>query len=120
MASDAEHVLDTINRLFHMVPGTDEYDPNWGLNIAAQKFIPHDKNGRNSQYENDILTQLGKYTDLTAKTVTARYYKDNLVVLMDIMYKNKTYMVSISSEPDSLATIVSRNPNIKNPNYTSY
>lgn len=98
--------MNVAYRLFHMVPGDDDRDPERGLNIAAKKFQTYGPDSRDVEYESEIKRQFMKYTDIIPKDINATFQNGLMVVLINVTYNGREFMVSLSSDPNKLSTMI--------------
>lgn len=95
LSGDKEHIVNVLQMLFHMVPGTDDYSPDLGLDIRSKAFQPHVEGYRDSAYESRISEQLSAYTDLTPHEVITTYTNGRLSIYLLVSYNNSDYTVGI-------------------------
>lgn len=98
VASGAEHVRNVIVMLFGMRPGTDEYEPERGLDLVGRKFRQYTEKTRDTEYEQMIINQLSRYTDLIPVSVIAIYLNESLYVSLQVQYQGNFYATELSSE----------------------
>ena len=104
-----EYVCNIAQMLFNLVPGTDEYDINRGLNIRGKLYQPMVEGTRDASYENEIIQQFTRYTDLIPSNVIAVYLNKQYHVYMDVTYRNQVYMMDITADPDTLTVMLRDN-----------
>ena len=97
-----EYVTNTAQRLFHMIPGTDIYDNEMGLDIIKESKRPANNGTRNTEYESRIIDQFNAYTDLSVRSVMALYEDNTLKVYMSVTYQDQTYKMVADSQSDEL------------------
>lgn len=101
LSGDKEHIVNVLQMLFHLVPGTDDYLPDLGLDIRSKAFQPHVEGHRDNSYESKISEQLSAYTDLTPMEVMATYMNNRLNVYLRVRYNNNDYTIGIGRGSDS-------------------
>lgn len=102
----AEYVANVIQLLFNTIPGTDEFEPKKGLNIAAKIKQPYEDNLRDSTYESNIVEQFNKYTDLIPINVVAAYLNKGFFVYMEVEYQNHIYKMDVTVDPETLTAVL--------------
>lgn len=105
----AEYVVNTVEMLFNMYPGTDEYEPERGLAIGKKKFQPHLDKTRDTQYENDIVKQFTTYTDLVPSNVLAMYVNEGLRMYMQVRFQGNVYEIDLEYKNDTLSAVLRNN-----------
>lgn len=108
ISSNKEYYLNIATMLFNMIPGTDPYNPEMGLNISQLQFKPGTPGERDTAYENEIATQFGKYTDMLISTPIVQYVKaDNAwKVTFQIVTNDATYNVLAGYEENTLSILI--------------
>lgn len=91
-----------VTMLFNMVPGMDEFNPEKGLNIAAKLFVPQTAMQHDTEYENEIVNQFTKYTDLTVTNVTAMGIDGYYCVFFSIVTQEGVYQVLMNTSSNQL------------------
>lgn len=104
-----EYVCNLAQLLFNMVPGTDEYEPDKGLDIARKRNRTYTKETRDTDYENQIVTQFTKYTDLIPVNVIAMYMNNSLHIYMSIRFEGAIYEMDLIDSNDSLTAMLRNN-----------
>lgn len=102
----AEYVANVVQLLFNTIPGTDEFEPKKGLNIAAKMKQPYEDNLRDSTYESNIVEQFNKYTDLIPINVVAAYLNKGFFVYMEVEYQNHIYKMDVTVDPETLTAVL--------------
>ena len=106
VATPLENIANTVQRLFHIIPGSDDYDPEMGLDIVGRSRTSSENDGsRDTDYEITIMKQLQTYTNIRPLSVIATYENNTLKVGLSLEYSNRIYQLAITSEPDSKATL---------------
>lgn len=119
LTSGGEHVRGVATMLFAMVPGTDEYNPEMGLDLNGRKFKMYEEFTRDIEYENEIRSQFTTYTDLVPVEIMAIYVKNSLYISLTVKYMSEVFNIQVSSDTganmDELTSlIINRNDfNIK-------
>lgn len=115
-----EYVCNIVQMLFSMVPGTDEFDINRGLDIRSRNHKPYTEGTRDTEYENEILQQFTTYTDLMPLNIVAMYLRGTFLVYMEISYENQVYSLDINADTltavlrdDSYGKALSPDPSIQ-------
>lgn len=109
VTSGAEHVRAVVTRLFGMLPGTDEYNPEMGLDLIGRRTRTYVEMTRDTEYETMIKKQLTTYTDLVPIEVSAVYMNKTLIVSLTVQYFGDSYTMQLSSELDAeLDTLTSK------------
>lgn len=106
IANRSEYICNVAVMLFNMVPGTDDYNSNMGLNIGAKKFQPYTEGSRDSAYEAEIVKQFNTYTDLVPTNVIATFTKGHFTVLMSVELNGETYNVSVTVNDNNLTDVI--------------
>ncbi|MCM1295172.1 MAG: hypothetical protein NC311_06495 [Muribaculaceae bacterium] len=104
LSSGAEFICNVAQRLFYMVPGTDSYNRDMGLDITTRAKRPYQDGFRDSDYEQDVLKQFLAYTDIIPSAVVAIYQDKLLIVTMLAKYNGEEFTLRASSDPNRLAT----------------
>lgn len=104
-----EYVCNLAQLLFNMVPGTDEYEPDKGLDIARKRNRTYTKETRDTDYENQIVAQFTKYTDLIPVNVIAMYMNNSLHIYMSIRFEGAIYEMDLIDSNDSLTAMLRNN-----------
>ena len=102
MASTSEHILNTVQRLLYTHPGTDVYNPDMGLDIMGRCQKAYQDNSRDTEFENRMIDQLNKYTDIIPIAVVAQYRNKLMIIDMSITYESVQYRLQMSSDPSTL------------------
>ena len=102
----AEYVVNVVEMLFNMIPGTDEYEPDRGLAINKKKFQPYLDNTRDTQYEDEITKQFTTYTDLIPSNVLAVYVNNALRMYMQVRFQGNIYEIDLIYENDTLSAVL--------------
>ena len=100
--SDADYIIHIAKRLFYTVPGSDDYDPNRGLNIRSEMVKQHPPNGTNVEYQLQIEEQFKTYTDIQPMAVHCWYVNRSMVVFMTVAYRDRVYNITINPDQDDL------------------
>lgn len=98
MTSGAEHVRTVLTMLFGMEPGTDEYEPERGLDLMGRKNRTYVDMTRDLEYESMISRQITMYTDLLPLSVVAAYANQTLFVNLSVQYQSNVYTIQMSDE----------------------
>ena len=64
LSTPTEHVLGVLRRILYTVPGRDDYNTDYGLNLRAKVRPAGAVGNRDTEYEQEIREQLLAYTDL--------------------------------------------------------
>ena len=94
----AQHIRTVVMMLFAMEPGTDEYEPERGLDLLGRKQRTYIEMTRDTEYESMIHEQFTKYTDLTPLNVLAVYLNNSLFVSLTVQFLGEVYTMELSSE----------------------
>lgn len=106
VANGMEYICNVAQRLFYMIPGTDDYNKNMGLDITTRAHRPYDSDMRDVEYEQMVMEQFLTYTDIIPAIVNA-VYKDNvLTVTMTASYNGEDFQIIITSDRKVLATYI--------------
>lgn len=106
VTSPTEYVANTVTRLFHMHRGSDDFNRDMGLDIITHAKRKYSPNSRDIEYENEVTRQLTEYTDIEVDNAVAVYRNGMLIVGLEVRYENVSYNISMTSEPESLAKII--------------
>ena len=104
VSRNGESICNTFQRLLYMVPGTDDYEKNMGLDITTRAKKPHVNGERDTEYEAKIVEQLYAYTDIVPLNIVAIFQDQILIIYMDCMIDNQEFRLQASSDSDKLAT----------------
>ena len=106
LATDNEHIIAIISRLFHMRPGDDQYNPDCGLNILDRLNSYHVIGNRDSDLENDIKMQLETYTDITPLAIYALHISESdLNILINVRIDDSDFSLGFNISRDSEGTL---------------
>lgn len=105
-SNSGEAVCNKFQRLLYMIPGTDDYNPNMGLDITTRAKRPYAEGARDTEYETQITEQLYTYTDIVPLSVIAIFSNKSLVILLNCQVNNQEFQVQVSSDPNALATVI--------------
>lgn len=108
LASTSEHVLNTIQRIMYMVPGSDIYDTSRGLDIRTRARKGYKEGDRDLEFERQITEQLNKYTNILVSAVVCIFQNGMLIVSMLATYDSVEYRLRITSDPLSLSNLIER------------
>ena len=108
-SSEGEYIVNVAQRLFHMIPGDDEYNPDMGLDIDAHSKKQHENGERDRVYENDIRDQFTRFTSIVPLGVVAIYMNKVLYIMMNIQFQGSTYRMEASSALDNIVSITRAN-----------
>lgn len=110
-----DYIKGIVAMLFGMRPGTDEYNPEMGLDLPGQRFTTGKNGTRDSAYESNIERQFSKYTDLVVLNPVA-YRKDGqYLVSFTVQYQDKFYETAVGVDKNTLNVVIdSRGAGIKN------
>lgn len=108
VARKGEYVCNIVKMLFNMIPGSDEYNPDRGLNIRSQASKPNESGYRDSSYESEIVRQFNAYTDLIPMNVIARFKDHKMHIYMKVRYRYNIYEVDVTNEEDELVAALRR------------
>ena len=118
ITSGGQHVRNVAIMLFGMKPGTDEYDSEMGLDLQGRKFKSYVDMTRDTEYEQAIIKQFSKYTDIIVSAVIATYMNNMLYVNMQVKYQDQLYNIEVSDEKDAdLDTLKSMLVNVNGYNW---
>lgn len=101
-----EYVVNIVQMLFNMKPGTDEFDSDKGLYISSKYFTHYTNNTRDSEYESKIVQQFTTYTDLIPSNVIAMYIDNTLRIYMMIRYEGNIYEMDMVFKNDTLTAML--------------
>lgn len=104
VTSGGEFICNTVQRLFYMVPGMDEYNREMGLDITTRAKRPYQDGARDTEYETEIMRQFITYTDIIPTVVVALYQSKMLIITMAATYNGEEFTIRASSDPNRLAT----------------
>lgn len=99
-----EFICNIAQRLFYMVPGTDDYNRKMGLDITTRAKRPYQDGYRDSEYELEVMKQFIDYTDIVPSVVVAIYQSRMLIVTMIATYNGEEFTLRTSSNLNMLAT----------------
>lgn len=107
LSKPLEHILNTCQRLFNMVPDQDIYDKEMGMGLDIRA---HSRNSyvrgldnRDYEYEQEILKQFNAYTDIILTKVVVYFKNDALTVLLEGNWNGTDFTLRTSTDP-KLAT----------------
>lgn len=106
IVSGAARYYQIVRMLFITVPGTDEYNPNKGLNILSKLYDPRTNYERDTEYETEVSRQFSEYTDLMATNVTAMGINGAFCVLFDLHTPTGVYEILINNKTDQLTVLL--------------
>lgn len=106
VASRGEYICNIAKMLFNMIPGTDEYNPDRGLNIRSKASQPNESGSRDSSYEQEIVKQFTTYTDLIPMNVVVQYKNHKMYIYMQIRYQNVLYEIDLTDQDDELVVVL--------------
>lgn len=104
LTNGPEYICNIAQRMFYMVPGTDKWNKNMGLDITTRAKRPYQNGERDSDYEQEILKQFIEYTDIIPSAVVAMYQDKLLIITMLAKYNGEEFTLRVSSDPNKLAT----------------
>lgn len=104
VSSNGESVCNMFQRLLYMVPGTDDYNKNMGLDITTRAKKPHINGTRDTEYEALVAEQLFAYTDIVPLNVVAIFQDQILAIYMDCRIDDQEFRLQTSSDTNKLAT----------------
>lgn len=97
-----DYMKGIIALLFGMRAGSDEYNPDMGLDLPGKRFTTGQSNTRDTSYEKEIERQFAKYTDMIALNPVA-YRKDGrYLISFTLAYQNRFYEVSVGVNDNTL------------------
>ena len=106
LSSNAEHIVNVIQRLLHISPGTDIYNPDMGLDVIARSRRPYTDGYRDTTYETLIGRQILEYTDIVPVNIVAVYKNQSLVLYMDVRYSDQLYRLQIGTDESDVRTMI--------------
>ena len=106
LATGLHYYLGIINMLFNMVPGTDPYNPEMGLDVAKLRFTTGVQNQRNTEYESKIANQFNKYTDLNISSVIVQFIDDQWKITFTVTTNSATYNAFVGYRNDTLDVLL--------------
>ena len=106
LATGLHYYLGIINMLFNMVPGTDPYNPEMGLDVAKLRFTAGVQNHRNTEYESNIANQFNKYTDLNISSVIVQFIDDQWKITFTVTTNSATYNAFVGYRDDTLDVLL--------------
>ena len=101
-----EYVVNIAQRLLHMRPGDDDYDPEMGLNIMKETNVAAEDGSRNTDFEQKALRQFQTYTDIAIQNIIAIYKDHVLRVQITFRFQGEAYAIFSTSDPDSLVSLL--------------
>lgn len=101
-----ERVCNIVQMLFHTIPGTDDYNKDMGLDIAAQSQRSYVAGERDTAYEARIIKQFSEYTDLIVNSAVAVYDKKLMYVFMSAVFEGETINLRVTSGPENLSVAI--------------
>ena len=108
MASDTEHVLQTVQRLLYTRPGSDIYNPELGLDALGRRQAKYKEGDRDLEFENAISTQCSLYTDIVPIAVVCVYKDNALTLAMTVSYSSAEFRLQLSIDPNQLSSLITR------------
>lgn len=108
IASKTEHVLNTIQRLLYMTPGTDIYNPDAGLDVVGRARRAYKEGDRDTEYENRVTEQINTYTDIIVNSVVCLFQNETLVIAMNATYDSVEFRLRLTSDPATLENLITR------------
>jgi len=104
--TNSKYIKSIINILFMTIPGMDEYEPTKGLDIVGKMNTAHVDNFRDIEYENEIISQFSKYTDLQVSNVVVIYKNKKLIISLDVFLGNVLYSIVTGYDSSSLEVLI--------------
>lgn len=104
VSNNGENICNIFQRILYMVPGTDDYNPDMGLDIVSRSKLQYTEGTRDTDYETRIVDQLFKYTDIVPLNVIAIYQDRILRIYMDCTIDNQEFRLQSSSDLDKFST----------------
>lgn len=101
-----EYVMNVVQMLFNLRPGSDEFDKEKGLYVSSKYFKQYTDNTRDSEYESKIVKQFTTYTDLIPANVVAMYINQSLHIYMMIQYQGNIYEMDMVYDNDTLTAMM--------------
>lgn len=108
MASPTEHVLNSIQRLLYMTPGSDIYDPEAGLDFMGRSRRAYANGDRDYEYETRIRDQVAKYTDIVLSSVVCMFQDETLTISMIANYDSQEFRLQLTADPTTLGSQITR------------
>ena len=108
IASKSEHVLNTVQRLLYMTPGSDIYDPEVGLDVMGRSRKGYKEGDRDTEYESKIAQQINTYTDIVVSAVVCFYQNETLIITMNATYDSIEFRLRLTSDPANLENMITR------------
>ncbi len=101
-----DYMKGIVAYLFGLRPGSDEYNPEMGLDLPGKRFTTGRNNSRDTEYEKEIEHQFAKYTDMIAMNTVA-YRKDGRYLISFILaYQNNFYEASVGVNDNTLTIVI--------------
>lgn len=111
IATRSEYICNVVNMLFNLVPGTDDYNSDMGLNIGAKKFQQYTEGMRDTGYESEIVKQLNTYTDIIPTSVIATYTNKHLTIFIVAQLNNETYNITVNTDDNFMTNVITERVN---------
>jgi len=106
MSKRGEHVINVVQFLFNLRPGTDEYDREKGLFIKSKIQKAYTENSRDTSYEAEIVKQFTKYTDILPVNVIAIYLNGKYRIYLTVRYMGEIYELELTHSLDSIEAVL--------------
>lgn len=106
LATKLEYYLGIVNMLFNMVPGTDPYNPDMGLNLAQYQFQAGIEGDRDSDYEVKITEQFSKYTDIRISNPIMQFASGGWKVAFQILVDGVAYTALVGYTENTLSVLI--------------
>ena len=106
LASNLDYYLGIVNILFNMIPGTDPYNPEMGLDIAKYRYKAGIEGERDTEYESKINEQFSKYTDLQISTPIMQFTNKSWKVTFQIITATAAYSTFVGYHENTLKVLI--------------
>lgn len=108
LASPAEFVLSTVQRLLYMKPGSDIYNASMGLDAVGRSVRSYVEGSRDTEFETRMVEQLQTYTDIVPLAVVAVYHDSLMEINLTATYDTQEYRLIFSVDPNTLSNMITR------------
>ena len=107
LTSPAEYIMNVAQRLFNMIPGTDDFNKDMGLNISSRMRMAMENGETDPDFESRIMKQFSTYTDIVPVSVHVIYHNKTANIIMDVAYNNQRFEMQLGprAETDSPLSI---------------
>lgn len=102
VSKQIQTVMGICQRIFHAIPERDIYNKDgYGLDIMARsrRTYQNGKISRDTEYEEMIMDQFTRFTDIIPSNVIVYIQNKTITVLMDAQYGPFKFQMRTSSDP---------------------